>query len=76
MVVVKALNLILVNRLDCPFCAETSSNDLISENNLGVFLALLLNYLNHHLAISLGMVLKENCIPVHHHSAGMLIDSL
>ena len=75
MVVMKALNLIPANLLDCPFCADTSS-DNISENNLGVFLALLLNYLNYHLAMSLSLILKENHIPVHHHSARMLIDSL
>ena len=74
MVVVKALNLILANLLDCPFCAETFSHDL-SENDLGVFLALLLNYLNYHLA-SLGLILKEFYIPVHYHSARVLIDSL
>ena len=75
MAVVKALNLNLTNLLDCPFCAESSSDDL-SENNLGVFLALLLNYLNYHLAMSLGLILKENYIPVHHHSARRLIESL
>ena len=74
MVVVKTLYLILAS-LDCPFCAETSSDDL-SENNLGVFLSLLLNYLNYHLSMSLGLILKENYIPVHYHSAWMLIDSL
>ena len=75
MVMVKALYLILANLLDCPFCAEISSNDF-SENNLGVFLALLLNYLNYHLAMSLGLFLKDDYIPVHHHSARRLIDSL
>ena len=75
MVAVKALNLILANLLECPFCAEISSDDF-SENNLGVLLALLLNYLNYHLAMSLGLILKENYIPVRHHSARMLIDGL
>ena len=55
MVVVKVLYLILANLLDCPCCAETSPNYL-SENHLGVFLALLLNYLNCHLAMSLGLI--------------------
>ena len=75
MVVVKALYLILANLLDCPCYAETSSDDFY-ENNLGVLLALLLNHLNYHLAMSLSLILKENYIPVHHHSARMLIDSL
>ena len=75
MVMVKALYLILANLLACPFCAETVS-DNFSEINLGVFLALLLNYLNYHFEMSLYRILKENYIPVDHHSAWMLIDSL
>ena len=77
MVMVKTLYLILANLLDCPFCSETSS-DNFSENNFGMFLALHLNYLNYHLAMRLGLMLKENYIPVHYHhdSTWMLIDSL
>ena len=71
-VVVRAL--ILANLLNCPICAEPTSDDL-SENDLGMFLALLLNYLNCHLAMSLGLILTEN-YPVQYNSALMLIDSL
>ena len=70
MVMVKALYLIPANLLDCPFCAETYPNYL-SENHLGVFLALLLNDLNYHLAMSL-CLLTENYIPFHYNSARML----
>ena len=70
--VVRAL--ILANLLNCPICAEPTSDDL-SENDLGMFLALLLNYLNCHLAMSLGLILTEN-YPVQYNSALMLIDSL
>jgi hypothetical protein len=41
-----------------------------------VFLVLLLDYLNHHPEMSLGLILWENIIPVHSHSAQELIESL
>ncbi len=34
------------------------------------------NYLNYHPWTSLGLILWEKCIPVHHHSAQEMIESL